>query len=132
MPEPSIDRCWRWPYSHRRTDLRPTLHRRYVYRLLYEIAAAERLPARTVLHHTCGNAWCINPWHLAPMEQSAHMVTHGRGGDWGQAAKTHCPRGHEYDQDNTYHYTRTRNGKTNRERHCRKCALINKQAGRQG
>lgn len=34
------------------------------------------LDADTILHHTCENRRCVNPSHLQPMSQSAHMVLH--------------------------------------------------------
>lgn len=114
-----------------RTDGRPTIRSRYAYRVIYEAATGEPLNPSTVLHHTCGHPECINPWHLEPLTQSEHMKEHGRGGDWGQAAKTHCARGHEYNPENTYIYMRTRDGETVRERHCRECTRINKRAYRQ-
>jgi hypothetical protein len=93
-------------------DGRAKTDRRYAYRIAWE---DERGPlgGGLVLHHLCGNPACVNVEHLEPMTQSAHAKVHGRGGDWGEAAKTHCPSGHPYDEENTY---RWRN-----ERHCRIC-----------
>ena len=55
-----------------------------------------------VLHH-CGNHECVNVDHL-------YLDTQAR-----RAARiTHCPRGHAYDEENTY---RSKKGK----RGCRKC-----------
>ena len=47
-----------------------------------------------------------------PGEKKGHRNIH----------KTHCPKGHEYDEDNTYI---SRN-----KRHCKKCALVNHETRR--
>ena len=118
MPQPNLEGCWLWPAPSRRPDLRPIVSRRYVYRMVYEAATGELLDRHTVLHHLCGNAWCVNPLHVEALSQSQHVKTHGYGGDWGQAKKTHCKNGHPYDEDNTYVYIR-KNGSV--ERHCQTC-----------
>lgn len=87
-----------------------------MYRLIFMAAGGK---TEKPLHHRCGNPWCVNPWHLEPMEQNAHVREHGFGGDWGQAAKTECPQGHPYDEENTYVWTNPRTG--GKERHCRIC-----------
>jgi hypothetical protein len=61
------------------------------------------------IDHLCRNPPCVNPNHL---EAVTHKVNMSRGG---QAMKTHCPRGHPYDEANTYHIP-TRGG-----RDCRAC-----------
>lgn len=113
----SLEECWRWPGYHRPTDDRATVGGKYVYRLLYEAAGGDEADTKS-LHHKCENAWCVNPWHLEPLTQSAHMQEHGFGGDWGQADKQVCSNGHPYSPENTYVYQR-KNGST--ERHCRIC-----------
>ena len=91
---------------------RPTLGSRYVYRIVYEELIGP-LPRGKGSHHGCEHKWCINPWHTEVLSQSEHNRAHGLGGDWGQAKKTHCPAGHPYDEENTYH--------TRGERQCRAC-----------
>lgn len=95
-------KCTRWPGTHR-ADGRPIACRRYVYRIVYEQCKG-RLHAAQVLHHTCGNVWCINPTHLVALLQGEHLKLHGLDGDNHQRFKTECPRGHAYDDANTYHY----------------------------
>ena len=98
--------CWEWPTDGRVTDGRATTAKgRYVYRVLYELAVRALEPDE-VLHHECGHPWCVNPYHLTPMTQGEHLRLHDLPGDWGQAAKTHCPQGHPYDGANTYVYVR--------------------------
>jgi hypothetical protein len=107
--------CKRWKGTHRKHDGRPvTGDGEYAYRLEWERCNGP-LPPDRVLHHTCGNVWCVEPAHLEPMSQADHVRAHDLGGDKnvGQALKTHCPAGHPYDEANTYHYRG--------ERHCREC-----------
>jgi len=50
--------------------------------------------------HTCRNRACVNPDHL---ELVTHSVNVKRGiGPQRMLAKTHCPHGHPYDEQNTY------------------------------
>lgn len=120
------DGCWRWtgPGYHRREDDRPVFKRRYVYRLMYE-ALVGPIPSGTVMDHLCRRPWCVNPEHVEPVAQRTNIER----GDWqpgdanvGQAAKTHCPAGHPYDEANTYRWRG--------ERHCRACRRELKRARR--
>lgn len=51
--------------------------------------------------HLCRVTLCVNPDHLEPVTHRENML---RGETLGarNAAKTHCPRGHPYDEANTY------------------------------
>jgi HNH endonuclease len=107
-----LSRCILWPGACRKQDGRPVIGNRYVYRIVFEQLHG-RLPTGMALHHLCDEPRCINPAHLIAVSQSDHMKLHGRGGDWGQRDKTHCPAGHPYDAANTYCYAG--------ERHCKAC-----------
>jgi hypothetical protein len=87
---------------------------RYHYRIEYEKVHGPLSPG-VILHHRCDNPRCVNVEHLIPMTQSEHLKLHGFGGDKnvGQSLKTHCPAGHEYSEENTYHWRG--------ERQCRTC-----------
>ena len=78
--------CWRWLGTHRKSDGRPTLNNKYVYRVLYEELRGP-LPRGKghASHHGCEHKWCINPWHDDVMPQGAHLRLHGLPGD-------HCCR----------------------------------------
>lgn len=91
--------------------------RKYAYRTEYEKHVGP-IPKNHCLHHLCENPWCVEVTHLEPMLQGHHLIEHGLPGDWGQADKTHCPANHEYNEENTYRYTR-KDGRE--ERHCKKC-----------
>lgn len=111
--------CMFWPGTHRASDGRPVIGDRYVYRIVYEQVKGPLLQEQ-VLHHLCHDVRCINPEHLVPLLQGEHMREHGlTGGDWGQAAKTHCPVGHAYTDENTYRWRNERQCKT-----CRRAAKL--------
>lgn len=78
------------------------------------------IPAGMQLDHLCRVRHCVNPAHLEVVT-SAENTRRGVGnklGEW-QAQKTHCPRGHLYDEENTY-ITRvgSRNCRACNRRHC--------------
>ena len=68
------------------------------------------------LDHLCRNRACVNPAH---MERISHRENTLRGDTIvaKQAAQTHCLRGHEFTEENTYLYR----GK----RRCRACNRYN-------
>lgn len=85
------------------------------HRTSYELFVGP-IPDGLQLDHLCRNPGCVNPEHLEPVtcEENIHR------GDAGQhnAAKTHCPQGHPYDEKNT-RYGVQRRGRAIRQ--CRAC-----------
>jgi hypothetical protein len=85
------------------------------YRVAFEITFGA-VPTGLELDHLCRVPACVNPWHLEPVTHAENV----RRGDSGrvngarQRAKTHCPSGHEYNEENTRVYS----GK----RYCKQCA----------
>lgn len=70
-------------------------------------------PAICTPGRSCRHRRCVNGWHLEPVTCRTNLL---RGGTFqaANAAKTHCPQGHPYDEANTYI-----NGVGGRE--CRAC-----------
>jgi len=80
---------------------------------------------RVVLDHLCDMPRCVNPLHLDPTTDKHNVQRSSRWraviGSW-HRAKTHCPQGHPYDEENTYISTRKATGL--KERSCKACARI--------
>lgn len=69
------------------------------------------IPDGLELDHLCRNPACVNPDHLEPV---THLVNMRRGlSGAANKAKTHCPQGHEYTEENIKWYQG--------RRYCREC-----------
>lgn len=106
--------CWLWQGTPNPDGYgRIRLTRKWaplVHRAMWQLCVG---PVEDELDHLCSTRSCVNADHL---EDATHEVNvrRGRGGEnW--SAKTECPKGHPYDEENTNLYRGSR--------HCRKCAL---------
>ncbi len=107
--------CWVWTGTKTSTGY-GVIHeggvdggrRLRAHRVAYELFVGP-IPEGLVLDHLCRNPLCVNPEHLEP-------VTIGENVRRGEPPnRTQCPRGHAYDDDNTYR--RPSGGRV-----CRTCA----------
>lgn len=105
--------CWVWTaytengYGRLSIQSQPGL---YAHRVAYEEMVGE-IPPGLHLDHLCRNRACVNPWHLEPVTV---LVNVRRGA--GHGSETHCPKGHAYDEANTYRY--------GGRRYCRACQAL--------
>lgn len=91
------DGCWLWVGSRDRKGYgrfnvggAPQLAHRFSYEL-----AKGPIPDSLTLDHLCMNSSCVNPDHLEPVTNEENLRR------W-RATITHCPKGHPYDEINTY------------------------------
>ena len=108
------DECWEWQGSRRGDNygqLYVARKHRAAHRFSFFLANCYYPP---VVRHKCDNRVCVNPHHLQGGTQTDNMRDVVERGRHFYANKTHCPRGHEYNQENTY--TRPKGS-----RECRAC-----------
>ena len=89
-----------------------------LHRVVYENLVGA-IPEGLSLDHLCRIKRCINPAHLEPVTH-AENVRRGNAGVY-NSLKTHCPKGHEYTEENT-HIGRKNNSVLRGCRTCRNTA----------
>lgn len=111
--------CWVWEGATTQAGygsftVRPGKSAR-AHRFAYELQHGP-IPIGLEIDHLCRNRGCVNPRHMEVVTRSENIrrslpfnVTLGEH----NAAKTHCPQGHPYSDENTYRYEG--------RRFCRKC-----------
>jgi hypothetical protein len=72
------------------------------------------IPEGMEIDHLCRNRACCNPDHLEAVPHKVNLRRAPTQPSTANATKTHCKRGHEYNEQNTWH---DRRGK----RQCRAC-----------
>lgn len=111
--------CWLWHgaraplgygYCKRPGDRRHSP----AHRISLELSGVT-VPRHLVCDHLCNNPPCVNPDHLRVCTQRENIARGSSPAAW-NIGKTHCPKGHPYDESNTI---RTHRG---RHRACKKCA----------
>lgn len=115
--KPYLGPCWRWQGAGNGNGYGVmTVARRkvYVHRFSYELLVGP-IPPGSELDHLCHNGdpdcvdeskclhrSCCNPDHLEAVSRAIN-AKRGNGGQL-QRAKTKCPQGHPYDEQNTKWY----------------------------
>lgn len=99
--------CWEWValvdhngYGRFRV---PAPQSRFAHRVSYT-ALVGPVPEGLEIDHLCRVRHCVNPAHLEAVTRSVN-VRRGVAAEGARrlaAARTHCPRGHEYAGDNLY------------------------------
>jgi hypothetical protein len=122
--KPELGPCWIWTgakseYGHGifLFVMKPKKILGMAHRFAYETFVGP-VPEGKELDHLCHNPPCVNPKHLEPVTHKTN-VQRGLAGIINNhfAAKTHCPRGHEYTPENTYYDKHGR-------RACRTCHRV--------
>ncbi len=117
--------CWEWQGSIGSGGYGQFAWDRYpigAHRAAWMLFKGE-LQEELVLDHLCRNRRCVNPDHLEEVTQVENMRRsrgHPARGRW-QRVKTHCPQGHEYDEENT----RRNAGR----RYCEACRIERRKKG---
>lgn len=124
IPEPNSG-CWLWtgaltPNGYAVIQMAKagsgSSRNRGAHRVSFELHVGA-IPQGFDLDHLCRVRCCVNPAHLEPVTRKENLlrgVGVGEGRGKAQAARTHCPHGHPYDEANTKR--RKRGG-----RDCREC-----------
>lgn len=93
--------CWVWIGAKHNAGYgqygRPA---RLAHRMSYE-AHVGPIPDGLTLDHLCRNRLCVNPAHLEPVTLPTNVLR-GDSPPAKNARKTHCPKGHPYDETNTH------------------------------
>ncbi len=76
------------------------LDRTLAHRLSYEAFVGPIVDNLTI-DHLCRNRWCVNPTHLEAVPLATNVMR-GESPPAKNARKTHCPKGHPYDESNTH------------------------------
>lgn len=97
------DGCWEWiatknAYGYGVFVRNGSL--KMAHRLSYEELVGP-IPEGMQIDHLCRNPACINPAHLEAVTQRVNLLR-GVGISARNAARTHCPQGHIYSDENTY------------------------------
>lgn len=117
--------CWEWTggrdsggygafgVSRKRTG---------AHRVVWEVLVGP-IPPGMEVDHLCFNTGCVNPDHLEPVTQVENLLRRRWNITHMLAARTHCPQGHPYDEENTWITT-------SGTRSCRACGKIRAKAKR--
>ena len=95
--------CWLWigardHYGYGAIHLKAVL--RKAHRVVYEMYKGT-IPEGLELDHKCRLTCCVNPDHLEPVTHKENLRRAGISGVAAKnAAKTHCPHGHELTPEN--------------------------------
>lgn len=105
---PTDNGCWVWnkksidkKYPYTWHNSRPVSAHRLSYALF-----VDDIPGGKLIMHHCDNPRCVNPEHLSLGSDSDNRIDCERKGRRTYKLKTHCPRGHELNEINTFFYHR--------------------------
>jgi hypothetical protein len=115
----SHDGCWLFLGKKQQKAYMTLKFEKKIYqahRFFYEFFIGP-IPKGLQIDHLCRTPSCCHPKHLEPVT-SRENSARGEGFVGQNLRKTHCPKGHEFNQDNTY-YVLKKSGFFSRN--CRPC-----------
>ena len=118
--EKNISGCWIWMGArdvngYGRVNYGGHAKSGLAHRVMY-IATNGTISNNLPLDHLCRNTSCVNPGHLEPVTYRENALR-GLTGKY-QSARTHCKKGHPYDEKNTF-WRKNKKGRA-----CRKCVML--------
>jgi len=113
--------CWLWTGCTRNGYGQITVDRKvWSTHIWYWEQLNGPVPEGYELGHICHNRGCVRPDHVRPVTHRENMLESATNFTAINARKTHCPKGHEYTEANTYWYQ-------GRLRRCRACDRLRPQ-----
>lgn len=109
------DDCWPWKGGRNALGY-GGFRARVAHKVAYELTVGPVPPGKVLDHFKCDNPPCCNPRHVRPVTNRENVLRSNCVSAV-NTAKTHCPKGHPYDEANTYYGHK---GK----RHCRACQRV--------
>jgi len=95
--------CWVWTGHRNRQQYGAVYWNKTscrAHRVVYEILVG-KIPPGKLICHKCDNPPCVNPDHLFVGTQVENIQDSLKKGRHANKIKTHCRRGHEYNEENT-------------------------------
>jgi hypothetical protein len=116
---------YRQPGGYGRINVRG--HQELVHRVAWGLANCRPVPDGMFILHSCDNPPCCEPTHLRPGSHTDNMTERQARGRCNagirNTEKTHCSRGHEFSEANTYLHDGSR--------YCRPCHALTEFARRE-
>lgn len=109
--------CWVWKGFKTHKGYGSTAYRAKnvaIHRKMFEITRGVTLETEQFICHRCDTRACCNPGHLWDGSAASNNFDSAAKGRHRNQVKTHCPKGHEYNTENTYFAP-------NGARNCRVC-----------
>lgn len=120
------DECWPWLGPlHRGYGAFGFKRKTYLSQRASMIVHGHDIPEKMHVDHMCRNRSCVNPNHLRIVTSKVNTLENSVSVTAINAAKTHCKRGHPFDEANTKY------GRRRYERICRACRPIDARLKRQ-